>query len=237
MMGLGCSDPCSLVVGCEEPRHVAVEGRVLTAGADPVAGVSVHLLAIYPDHVDSSEAVTDSRGLFSLSVLAPGSTAPLTSVRVTPPGRPGYVIPVANCQPVSVRGDGCILEAVKPEPRFRGFLFHYRSDNSPAEGVRVTFRRTGGARLYQDPVRNSLTEVDSVTTVTNDIGFAFLFPLDVWTGSLEPVIGDLIVDLPAAAGGRTVQQGFAVSPVPYFFVEGLEMQLVGPATLPPAGGR
>ena len=207
---------------------------MLTAAADPVAGVSVHLLAMYPDHVDSSEAVTDSRGLFSLSVAAPGTAAPLTSVRVTPPGRPGYVIPVANCHPSTVRGDGCILEAVKPEPRFRGFLFHYRSDNSPAEGLRVTFRRTSGALLYQDAGGSPPVTIDTVTTVTNDIGFAFLFPLNVWTGSLEPVIGDLIVDLPS---GRLVQHGFAVSPVPYFFVEGLEMQLVGPATLPPAGGR
>lgn len=224
-----CSDPCSVVIGCSDSRRVAVEGRVLLGESGrPARDVSVRLLAEYPDRVDSVASASDSYGLFSLRLPSPGPAEPRVLLRVIPRDRPGYLLVLDGCEPVAEWGEACVLNPLITEPDFPLFRFHSRADAAPLTQTRVSFRRTGGARIFRR-VRQGVpsVEVESLSVVTDDAGIGMLFPPETWASGMDPVIGDLTVDLPAPAG-RVTRSGYQVVPNARYSLRGLAVQLVGP---------
>lgn len=221
--GAACSDPCSLVVGCSERDRVAVEGRVLTQEGRPVEGTKVTLYVKRAGNTDSAQAVTGNDGVFSLAIPADTASAPLVSLHVKPLEAPGYTLENIDCEPVYRWGDACVLNPVLMVPNFPIFHFYYRNDETrPAANVRVTFRRTGGAEL----VGPQAAAEHSMTTDANGIGM--LFPPRAWAGAMEPVIGDLIVDLPPPLG-PTVRHNYAIRPNAFFTSHPIAVQLTGPS--------
>lgn len=219
----GCHDTCLLVVGCKDTDRIAVEGRVVTSGSgQAVPGTTLTLIANGPAAIESTKAVSDARGQFSL-VLPAGSVAPMVlSLVVMPPGKPGYTISPLDCGPVSRWGDACVLTPIVSEPTFPLFVFLYRNDVSQAAAnVRVTFARTGGATLF-GPGSSTPLQV-----VTDAAGAANLFPFGVTAGGAGPVVGDLTVELPAPIG-TTVRHNYRVQPNSQFNVPQYAVQLTGP---------
>jgi hypothetical protein len=221
-----CSDPCSMVVGCGDSPRVAVEGRVLDEDSRGVSGAAITLLVDWTSHTDSTATVTDDDGLFSVRLAASGSGSPHVSVRVMPPARPGYTIGLPDCAVVTSWGDACVLNPLRREPGFPFFRFRYRNDPSRyIENVRITFRRTGGAPVFHENPPAAFT--DSFSLVSVEQGIAPLFPLDVWAGSMSPVVGDLTIDFPDPIG-PAVRHAFEVQPRAYFNQRDLAEQLAGP---------
>jgi hypothetical protein len=222
-----CTDPCDLVLGCTESRRVAVEGRlfaVIDGKATP--GATVRVLAEYAARVDSTESTSDSRGLFSLSIAAPGSEVPRIALRVIPPNRPGYLVVLGDCKPVLQWGDACVIAPLLNEPTLP-LLRILDTDSNPVTHAQMFFKRTGGAALMTRS-GGGVTALDSVASVTGDDGIANPFPLEIWAGSNDAVIGDLVVDLPPPIG-RVVRRDYAVTPSVFYDLRIVVTERVGPA--------
>jgi hypothetical protein len=218
--GSACDNPCDLVVGCTDSRRVAVEGRVLeTINGHGVAGATVRMLAQHSSSVDSTEASSDSRGLFSLSLAAPGPDTPRVALRVIPPNRPGYLVQLTDCKPVMKWGDACVITPVVNEPPFP-LLLLVDGNGNPVTGVHVIYKRTGGANLMVRTGEGAIV-VDSVTSITGPDGFANPFPIEipagnlVFAGSNDAVLGDLILDFPAPVG-RVIRKNYPVTPTVFY---------------------
>jgi hypothetical protein len=173
--------------------------------------------------VDSATGTTDSQGLFSLTVPLAGRVPDTVGLRVSPRGESSYLISPLDCDAVSRGGDACVLSPLLAVPTFAAFRFLYRrAPDSPVANARVTFRRTGGARISGTPA------LDSVTLTTDEQGFAFPFGFDRGATSLDPIVGDLTVELPAPTG--TVRRsGYQVRATPHFNDASVVVQLVGPS--------
>ena len=209
-----CTDSCDLVLGCAASRRVAVDGRVLeTMNGHPTPGTIVRVVAQYAGSVDSAESTTDSRGLFSLAIAARGSDTPQILLRVIPPSHPGYLVPLESCKPVTGWGDACVIAPVVNEPSLP-LLLLLDANANPVSQARVAFKRTGGAALMRR-TGDVIISIDSVSSSTGAEGFANPFPLDVWAGSNEPVVGDLIIELPPPIG-RVVRQNYAFAPSVFY---------------------
>jgi hypothetical protein len=221
---MACENPCTGIVGCHDGVRTAIEGRVLNAeSGNPVPGTILTVIATNSDGLDSTTTETDSQGLFS--AVVPFRNSVNISLRVRPPGLPGYFVRYVDC-PVAVKwGDGCVLPPIVAQPNFPNFRFLYRNDaDQPAARVRVTFVRRAGTKIFGPAV------ADSFSGVTNDQGYLQLMPPGVFGDGLDPVIGDLTVDLPAPIG-RTVRQDYGIEPI-YTYGYGsrlLSVQLTGPS--------
>jgi hypothetical protein len=223
-----CSSPCDLVLGCAASPRVAVEGRVLaTTDGHVIPSATVRVLAEYDTSVDSAESTTDSRGLFSLSIPASGSQTPRIALRVIPPGRPGYRVLLDDCKPVVQWGDACVLDPVVNEPTLPLLVLLDGDSNPVPSGTSVVFKRTGGAALMTR-IGEGTSALDSVGSVTGGEGFVNLFPLEVWAGSNDAILGDLIVDLPSPVG-RVVRHGYAVTPAVFYGLRIVTREQVGPS--------
>lgn len=198
----------------------------MTADGSAVPNTVVRLRAEYAGRTDSTESRSDSRGLFSLSIDAPGLEVPRISLRVIPPERTGYLVLLSECQPVMQWGDACVLPPVVSEPSLPIFRFRDRTDETAVAQARVTFRRTGGAMLFTRGAEGAPTPVDSLTAVTDHEGITNLFPVAVWAGSMDPVVGEMTVDLPPPRG-RVVQRGYAISPSAFYTTRALTTYFVG----------
>ena len=222
-----CTSPCDLVLGCSESPRVAVEGRVLASGnGHAIPGATVRLLADYGASIDSIESTSDSRGGFSLSVPARGVNEPTIAVRVIPPDRPGYRVLLDQCQLVVRWGDACVITPLVNEPTFPIFLL-LDGNSKPVTSAPISFKRTGGAAMLTRAGDVTIA-IDSVSSVTGESGFSNLFPVEIWAGSNEPVLGDLVVDLPAPIG-RIVRHDYAVLPSVYYGLRVVTTEHVGPA--------
>jgi len=188
----GCSDSCSFVVGCRDSSRLAVEGRVLRSDSgQAINGAFLTLIARYGGVADSVRAVSDAQGDFSLVLPVVAAAPDNVALRVLAPGNPGYLISSLDCKPVIQWGDACVLNPVVDAPTFPIFQFLYRSGlPNPAANTLVTFKRTGGATLFGPEV------TDPLQVVTADDGIGLLFRPGVHSTSLDPVVGDLTVNLP-----------------------------------------
>jgi hypothetical protein len=219
-----CHDTCFLVAGCGDSERVAVEGRILeTVSGVPIGGAVVTLLVHGAGGIDSGRAVTDEDGLFSI-VRPLGEVAPDTlALRVTPPGLPGYLISPLDCKPVLKWGDACVLGPLVAQPAFPAFRFVFRSNvERPVANARVTFKRNEGATVA------GLKDMDSVVTKTDAQGFARLFDPSTFPTSLDAVVGELTIELPAPIG-KVVRQGYRVTATPQFNSSPIVVQPVGPS--------
>lgn len=224
VLWLSACEPCLGVANCGDgPPRPAVEGRVVTTESGVGSpGARIELVASYPGGRDSVFTTTDDDGLFSVS-LPPAANVPSTlALRITPLDKPGYTIDSLPCAPVSRLGDACVLAPIVESPFFPIFLFLFRNDVSKAAGnVRVVFTRTGGSTLYGPSL------VDPLQVVTDSNGVGLLFPDGIFATRLEPVIGDLTVELPPPRA-TTVRREYAVQPVYRFGARPLAVQAVGP---------
>jgi hypothetical protein len=223
-----CTNPCDLVLGCSDSRRVAVEGRVLaSANGHAIPDAIVRVLADHGAQVDSTETTSDSGGSFSLSLPAPGTDITRIALRVIPPDRPGYLVVLDECEPVVRWGDACVLTPVVNEPTLPLFVLLDGNSNPVPPGARVVFRRTGGPALLTRS-GDVTVALDSVSALTGGEGFVNLFPIEVWAGSNDPVIGELIVDLPAPVG-RVIRHDYAVPPAVFYGLRLVTTERVGAA--------
>lgn len=222
-----CTSPCDLVLGCSDSPRAAVEGRVLASGnGHAISGAAVRLLAQYGASVDSTDTASDSRGNFSLTIPARAAGAPTIALRVMPPDRPGYLVELDECKTVVQWGDACVIDPLVNEPTLPIFLL-LDANSNPVTNAPVSFKRTGGATMLTR-VGDANVAVDSLGNATGESGFTNLFPVEIWTGSNEPVLGDLIVDLPPPVG-RVVRHDYAVFPSVYYGLRVVKTETIGPA--------
>lgn len=221
-----CTNPCDLVLGCSDSRRVAVEGRVVaSANGHAIPAAIVRVLADHGAQVDSTETTSDSRGGFSLSLPAPATGIPRITLRVIPPDRPGYLVVLDQCEPVVKWGDACVLSPVVNEPTLPLLVLLDGNSNPVPQGAQVIFRRTGGAALLTR-TGEGIGMLDSVNAPTGGEGFVNLFPIEVWAGSNDPVIGDLIVDLPPPVG-RVIRHDYAVPPAVFYGLRLVATERIG----------
>jgi hypothetical protein len=205
-----------------EPR-LAVNGQVLTGESGrPVPGTVVTLYVRRAGEIDSAMTTTDDQGLFRAAIPFRTEVTDSVSLRISPPGDPGYVIRRMDCRSWSIRGDACVLPPIIAQPKFALMRFLYRNQlDRPAANVRVSFRRTGGTPLYGP----SATE--ELSGVTDAGGYVQLFTPGIFAAGLDPVVGQLTVDLPAP-NGPTVRDGFPITPLYEFAARPVEPHLTGP---------
>lgn len=220
----GCHDRCFLVAGCHTAERVVVDGRILNGVSGfPVPNTVVTLLAQTQAGTDSVRGVTDSQGLFSLAIPVTNGPPDTISLRVAPPRKSGYLVSPLACRLVTSGGDACVLGPMVEEPAFPYFRFVYRrSPDRPVANSRITFRRVSGGRVA------GLPAVDSVSVRTDAQGFVSLFGFDRVATTLDPIVGELTVDLPSPTG--TVRRAdYRIQATPYFNTAALAVQPVGPS--------
>lgn len=218
----GC-DPCTGVSGCRVSDRIVVDGRVLTSlSGQPSRNVDITLTIDRGDQVATATTRTDDDGLFSVSV--PGPQIPRTvRLGVTAAGRHGYVVDSVPCLPTNRYGDGCVLRPLVEDPILPIYHFRYRYDpDRRIENALITFTRTAGAEL------TGLRGSESFWVRSDTGGVAQVFPFTVFATSLEPVIGTLVVELPAPLG-VIVRPGFAATATPQFGDRPIVIQLIGPS--------
>lgn len=210
----GCS-PCFGVIDCVQGSHAAVTGRVLVGeSGEPVVGARMTLVSLDAiGAVDSAVVLTTSDGLFDVSI--PHVVEPLRrlSLRVAAPGLPGYVIDSVPCDAVRIRGDACVLNPIVPAPwvPYYGYFYYRTSGNAPVQSATVTFTRKAGATWFG----TNASEV--LVTRTDAGGVAVLLPQQLYTTTLDSVVGDLVVDL-APPYEPSVIRDFVIRPS-YTFVD------------------
>jgi hypothetical protein len=199
-----CS-PCFGVERCEGSAHVAVNGRILDPRSG-VAGTGV-AVAMSLDNTPVDSTTTDASGIFQVSADEAANSRPRVSLTIRAAGLPGYTIDSVGCSVTTIRGDGCVLPAFVPVPwvPIHALITYRGSEGRGVSKAAVVFVRTGGANWVNNPS-------DSIRSVTDTSGVAALFPDALEVESLIPVIGDLIVDLPAPFG-LSVTHNFLVQPI------------------------
>jgi hypothetical protein len=218
----GC-DPCLGVVACRGDARPGVQGRLLTPeSGEGVSGAAITLIRSNSGVRDSAQTTTDRSGVFSLVIAEPARPADNLSLRVKPVEAPGYTIDSLPCAPLVRRGDACILNPIIESPKLPLYRFFYRSNpDVPAGGVWVSFRRTGGSGLIGP------NAADSIRVGTTQDGSADLFSQGVFATSLEPVVGDLIVELPPPTG-ISIRYNYKARPLYTFQDAAIGYLLTGP---------
>lgn len=237
----GCS-PCFGVVDCSEGPHASASGRIAFGETgESVPGAEVTIVVSQDGIADSARAVTDAYGVFDVNTRTSASAASKIGLRIRPPGLPGYSIDSLSCIVTSVRGDGCALDPIVPAPWMPYVVrIFYRGSVDPVPNVKMRFTRTGGSEWVGPAAIESATL--SGTTDANGTVSALL-PTSLFTSSMAPVLGDLVVDLPAPYG-TSVQHDYPIRPTylvngqqPLFFSAGpalgYAMFFVDSATLAP----
>jgi hypothetical protein len=171
---------------------------------------------------ESTHTVSDADGLFSLALPAMGTDSVTMALRVQPRGKPGYTLSPLECRPVGGWGDACVLNPIVEEPSFPIYQFVYRNDRSRVvANTRVSFKRTSGAGFFGPKAK------DLIELTTDPAGFAFLFPPGIYATGVDPVVGDLTVELPLPIG-TTVRHGYLIPPNPRFNARLFAIQETGP---------
>lgn len=213
-------NPCIGIDDCQQSVNPAVEGRILVGEsgvAVPGATVSLYPAAASP----TTSTTSDKYGLFSAR-SADNTSGPL-ALRVVAPGTAGYVIDSLPCGGPFHGGDACVLPPITPLPWVPlHFLITYRGSTEPLSGVPVRFIRTGGSQWLGKSAR------DTFAMITDSTGIALPFPLDLAASSLDPVVGDLVADLPGALG-RSTRKNFLVGPIYLFYDRPLGIFQMGPS--------
>jgi hypothetical protein len=222
VLSAGCHDTCFLVVGCRNEPRIAVDGRILeVGGGEPQRNVALKLRVSSAAAIESTTTTSDEQGLFHLELPALADSV-LMALDVRPTDKPGYVLQPLPCQPVTRWGDACALNALVVDPRLPFFVFVSRTHpDQPIANAFVSFVRTGGTAFF-GPAANL-----STSAITDDGGSANIFPDGLYAAGLDPVIGDLTVDMPAPLG-RIVRHGYAVKPGAWFSQRDVALQRVGP---------
>jgi hypothetical protein len=187
-----------------------------------VSGTAITLIRSNSGVRDSAQTTTDKSGVFSLIITQPAMAADNLSLRVKPPGVPGYTIDSLPCAPPIRPGDACILNPIVDAPSLPIYQFFYRSNAAPAGGVFVSFRRTGGSGLFGP------NAADSIRVQTSPDGYAAPFTPGAFATSLDPVIGDLIVELPPPIG-TSIRYNYEVRPIYTFQGPSVGYLLTGPS--------
>jgi hypothetical protein len=180
----------------------------------PVSGATIDLIVTHAGFRDSSSTRTDGLGLFSVRLPAQVGQVDKVSLRVSAAGYPGYVVDSLACYPTGINGNACVLDPIVPVPWVpTHFVFLYRnSDRVPIPSAKVTFSRTGGA-AWIGPEASEVFR----STLADPAGVDLPFPQSLYASSLDPVVGDLIVEMPAPFG-TSVIHGYQVRPT-YFFAD------------------
>ena len=222
---LGGCDRCFGVMGCGTSDPFAqVEGRIVTSESGRgVDGATVTLIAASSSASDSVRTVTDDEGLFSLRLDVADPSARL-ALRVQPSGKPGFLIDTLPCAAQRRAGEACVLFPIAELPTLPAFHFRYRNDPAkPVAGAAVTFVRTGGTQLVG--VFGAVPDTQFVGNTAAD-GFLWLFSQGTFAKSLEPLVGELVVELPPPYG-EVRRQNYALTPN-YWFGRSDIYQMVGP---------
>jgi hypothetical protein len=180
------------------------------------------LLLRYPAGTDSIETFTDDEGLFAFDVPTSNGTPDRLSLVVASPGKPAFVVESLECGTVTREGEACILPPIVESPLLPIMRLQFRNDiPTPVPNAVVSFTRTGGSQLYGPNVSGTLQGTTDAT------GTVLLFPSGVYAAGLDPVIGDLIVEMPAPYQ-RSVRHNYPVSATYKFGSRPLLVQPVGP---------
>lgn len=225
-LGFGGCTPCLGVIDCEGEPHRALSGQVLDGrDGSASAGVQLRWIASYPSGTDSVSTITDSRGLYELSLPRRAETPSVTRLLVLPASTPGYAIDSVPCPALTRVGDGCILEPIMKAPRLTSLLqFRYRGAvDVPVAGVRITFQQTGGSSVLGASSTARFTGVTDAAGNVQPFGDTELF-----ASSMEPMLGDLTVALPAPIG-TMVTPNYKLFPRYRYSDRGLLLLPVGPS--------
>jgi hypothetical protein len=222
----GCS-PCFGVADCTEGPRASVSGRIVFGETgESVPGAELTIVVTHDGIADSARAVSDAYGVFDVTTRTTASARGKIGLRIRPPGLPGYSIDSLSCSVTSIRGDGCVLDPVVPAPwmPYVARVF-YRGTFDPVANAKIRFTRTGGSEWVGPAASESATL--SGTTDANGTVPAFL-PPSLFTSSMAPVLGDMIIDLPAPYG-TSVQRDYPLRPT--YLVNGQQPIFVwaGPA--------
>jgi hypothetical protein len=216
-------DPCAGMSPCgPDFNRVSVNGRVVTTeSGTAVPETAIDLVVVRSGGTDSMRVSTDAEGLFQVTLPSSVVDVRRLRLRVNPPASPPYVIDSLPCAAVW-RGEPCVVPTLVHQPHLPMYQFIYRNDPTlAAEFVRVRFTRTGGSNLVGPSIK------DTFDVQTGIFGIVTLFPDGVFSSGLQPVVGDLIVDLPPPIG-TTLRRSYQVKPTPYFGPRPLAAQAVGP---------
>ena len=192
-LGVSACDPCSLVPSCGQAPRISVVGQIVddTTGV-PVRNARVVMVvdsgvtALVP----SAAAVTGGNGTFELELPMASLGHAYVTFSISSPGKPTYRIPGIHTSATVLTGDALVLRPwVSAFPALQYVIELYRdgTNDERVADARVDFRRTDGARMFANGV-----EIQSVTGVTNDVGWIFPFR-GVTTDEASVVVGDLVV--------------------------------------------
>jgi hypothetical protein len=221
----GCS-PCFGVVDCVEGPHASASGHIAFGETgELVPGARVTIVVTHDGVADSGSAVSDAHGDFDVSARTTAAAGGRISLRVQPPELPGYSIDSLSCSVTRIRGDGCILDPVVPAP-WMPYLIRvvYRGSLEPAGNVKIRFTRTGGSEWVGPAASTSAT----LSGTTDANGAIPMLPTSLFTSSMAPVSGDMVIDLPEPYG-TSVQHDYPIRPT--YLVNDRQLMLVeaGPA--------
>lgn len=189
---LGACEPCAGVAQCTSEPSVAIEGRIVRPDGEPATGVAVDFIVAATG--DSTRAVTDEEGLFSVAAAAAATGDVFGALAVRPPGAAGYRVPSITVRATTRRGEAQVLPAWTTQPRLPDIaqIFQRGTPRVPLGGAAVEFRRTGGANATG-------VSLAPYATVTGADG-SFLF----FGGLATPLdAGDMVGDLTITTPGFT----------------------------------
>lgn len=206
LMNTGCG-PCSEVVACTVAPRISITGQVVdTDTGVGVDGTRVSLVLPGGGPNDSVTTVADRDGAFDVAIAAPpGASA---DVIVAPPGAAPYRIRGLPCPASTARGSACSLGTITTRPGFAFFAaLVYRPEFARAAGsLPVTFIRTSGSHFSGPHITG-----DQYVVTTGPDGRFPVFGDGATADGLDPVVGDLVVDLPAPFT-QTVIHGLSIQP-------------------------
>jgi hypothetical protein len=217
-----CS-PCFGVLDCAEGPHVAIDGQVVDGETGrAVPGVAI-TLSSRANPAFMSVASTDVSGLFAVKLFP--ATGGSYSLSVAAPGQLAYTIDSVPCRSVVVRGDACILPPIMQVPAAKTFVVpNFRGSSDVRVGaVNVHFIRTGGS-AWVGPAASERFDAQSDPASS----YTQLFPAGLHVSSLDPVVGDFIVDLPPPYG-TSIHHGFLIYPTYVFGETPIQLVGVGPS--------
>jgi hypothetical protein len=205
----GCS-PCFGIVDCTDEPHASASGRIVFGETgESVPGAEVTIVVAHDGVVDSARTLSDAYGVFDVSTRTTALTGGRIALRIEPAGLPGYFIDSLSCNVSRIRGDGCVIDPVVPAPWMPYVVrVFYRGSFDPVANVNIRFTRTGGSEWVGPAASESATlsgTADANGTVPG------LLPTSLFTSSMAPVLGDMVLDLPAPYG-TSVQHDYPLRP-------------------------
>jgi hypothetical protein len=180
-------DPCFGTFACE-PTQILYEGMLRDQRTEePLADTPIRFLRRegVALSADTLTAVTDAAGRFRLQASAAASGVVAGDLYVMPSEQAGYIhVRTLSLATTSVRGDVRYVEVLLVPPRISqvGEL-RWRASRTPATGVRIEFRRTGGVPTLEEVFEHT----------SNEHG-RFIIVLTALTDG--EVVGDLVLQPP-----------------------------------------